>query len=204
MVIVGIVGGVASGKSLVTEQLRKFGAVIIDADRIGHKVLEKADVKTDLHKTWGAKVFDEHGLVCRKKLAACVFGTTKNVRSELEKLERITHPHISAHLQDCIANLKKEDKVDVVVLDAAIMFKTGWNNFCDKILFVKADDPVRMNRAQSQRDWSSTEFNTREASQTPIKEKLLRADAVIDNNGTIEQTCWQIKQFYESLNIERS
>ena len=149
---IGVAGGVASGKSLVAKQFQELGAVVLDADRVGHEVLRDPQVKTLIRDRWGSEVFDTDGEVNRKSLAAIVFANTDRGRAELAELEKITHPGIRKSLQLKIERLIQQKKCSAVILDAPVMFKSGWNHFCDVIVFVENPLAVRLKRV-SARGW---------------------------------------------------
>src|SRR4029079_236615 len=116
MLILGLVGGIASGKSLVANVLRDMGAVVLDADQAGHYVLRQPDVIAELRKRWGEKILDAHGQVVRRDVAKIVFA--QGNESERKFLEQLTHPRIEELLKkelDAIRN--SPEKPPVVVID---------------------------------------------------------------------------------------
>ena len=123
MIVVGVVGGIASGKSFVTQHLESLGAVVLDADRMGHQVLRLPSVKATLRAEWGEHIFDGTGEVNRSKLAHLVFDPQQPER--LQKLEAITHPIIKEKLQTELERLRKSGEVDVLVMDAPVMVKAA-------------------------------------------------------------------------------
>ena len=196
MIVIGVVGGIASGKSFVTEQLQSHGAVILDADRIGHEVLLRESVKQALREEWGDAVFDSAGEVDRKQLAKIVFDPTEPER--LEKLERITHPLIAAQLQQEIDRLANSEGVNVLVLDAPVMVKAGWHVLCDLIVFVEASLEQRLARVV-ERGWSAEMLHNREAMQAGIDKKRQISKHVIDNNGTLEDAINQVRELWDGI-----
>lgn len=199
MLVIGIAGGVASGKSLVGKQLQQLGAVRLDADEAGHRVLQEPEVQQSIRNHWGNSVFDEQGQVSRPAVAQIVFGSDSESRQHLAYLERLTHPRIEDRLREQINRLADRGDVPVVVLDAAVMFKAGWDQLCDRILFVEAPAARRLERALD-RGWTAAQFAAREAAQESLDWKRSRADTVIDNTGTEEETFAQVRQFWQSLN----
>jgi dephospho-CoA kinase len=184
MLILGLVGGIASGKSLVANVLRDMGAVVLDADQAGHYVLRQPDVIAELRKRWGEKILDAHGQVVRRDVAKIVFA--QGNESERKFLEQLTHPRIEELLKkelDAIRN--SPEKPPVVVIDAPLLFEAGWDRFCDKILFVDAPRDIRLERAVA-RGWSTEQFAAREASQLPLVDKATRSHIVIRNAKTLE------------------
>lgn len=198
MKLIGIIGGVASGKSMVARCLAELGAVVLDADAIGHAVLKEPQVVAAARTRWGDTIFGSDGQIHRPALAAIVFGASPNTPAELEFLESLTHPLIRQQLRDRIAELQAEGRYPAAILDAPVLIKAGWNELCDKIVYVEAPLPVRQQRAQ-QRGWTSEEFARREAAQEPLPEKQAWADVTINNSGGLEDTRRQVRSFWDSL-----
>ncbi len=195
--VVGLLGGVASGKSLVARQLCELGAGPLDGDAAGHEVLRWPEVEQLALARWGDGIFEANGHIRRPALAAIVFAPTTEGRRELEYLEQITHPNIAKLLRRDIERLAAEG-CSVAVLDAPVMLKAGWDRLCDRIVFIDAPDEVRQRRA-TERGWSQEDFMAREAAQEPLQTKRDRADAVIDNSGTPEATRNQVQRLWQSL-----
>ena len=197
MKTLGLLGGIASGKSLVAKKLQDLGAVVLDADRAGHEMLRLPNVKDAARDRWSASIFGSDGEIERKRLAAIVFAPTDDGRRELAYLEKLTHPQIGRRLQDQL-NLLRQQGVQVAVLDAPVMLKAGWDRFCDQIWFIDAPYEVRLKRAKS-RGWTEAEFRDRELAQEPVERKRELADLVLDNSGEVEYTERQIERFWHSL-----
>ena len=197
MQIIGLLGGVASGKSFVAEQFRRLGAEVLDADRMGHEVLLLPDVRSAIRKHFGGKVFREDGQVDRKALGRIVFGSPPDGPRELTILEQITHPEIRLRLKN-EAERMAADGVPAAILDAPVMLKSGWDEICSVVVFVEAPDDVRRERALA-RGWTSEEFEAREAAQESLEVKRRRADFVIDNSATAGYTQEQIERLWHSL-----
>ncbi len=204
MLIIGILGGVASGKSLVTQQFARLGAATVDADRIGHDVLLDPSVESAVRSRWGSKVFDPNQRIDRKAVAHIVFGPPPQGPEELAFLEQLTHPLIGQHIQQSIQDLKHKELSGagnhIVILDAPVMRKAGWHKYCDRIVFVDADRQTRLERVR-QRGWSEAQFDARENSQESLNDKCRHADCVIDNSGSPDDTFAQVQQFWNSLGL---
>jgi dephospho-CoA kinase len=198
LVVIGIVGGVASGKSLVADCLRQLGATVLDADAAGHQVLRQAEVIAQLRQRWGGRILDDQGQVCRAAVAGIVFGPQPSAAQELASLERITHPRIGALLRQQIDHLRAAGTEPAMVLDAPVMIKAGWVRLCDRVLFVQAPRELRLQRAR-QRGWSEADFDAREAAQESLEVKRNHADWVIDNSGSPVETMEQVRRFWQSL-----
>lgn len=181
MEVIGLAGGVASGKSTVAKLFEELSAIRLDADRIGHEVLLAADVKTKLRQEFGPEIFNAAGEVDRKQLAALVFGTDQTSRRHLQTLEAISHPRISQRLAAELESLRQAGAV-AAVLDAAVMFKAGWDRFCTRIVFIRVPLEVRRARAL-QRGWAAGELEAREHNQTPLAEKELKATDFLNNSS---------------------
>ena len=195
MITIGIVGGIASGKSIVARCLQEFGAELIDVDKIGHGVLHDSNVKLSVQMRWGEEILQPNGKIDRNHLAAIVFHPRS--RQELEFLENLTFPLITDNLANRIEAARAAGKPASVV-EAAVMFKAGWHMLCSLIVFVDADRELRLKRSLS-RGWIAAQFRDRETAQLPIEYKRAKSDVIIDNNGSIDETYKQTKQFWLSL-----
>lgn len=196
--VVGLLGGVASGKSVVAERFDELGAEIVDGDALGHLVLAEPDVIDSLYRRWGDVVIGSDGQLVRREIAALVFVNPE----ELAFLEGVTQARIGRRIEKRINDIRTEcDRMgqnQIVILDAAIMLKAGWDSFCDRIVFVDAPLEVRKRRALK-RGWTIDHFEMREASQESTEEKRRRSDIVIDNGGCLEQTYEQVLKAWKSL-----
>ncbi len=185
--VIGIVGGVGSGKSSVARKLSELCPVaIVDADRLGHQVLELPGVKDSLRQRFGPGIFGVDGRVNRQFLAAQVFGDTPDKFTARADLERITHPEIArlAHAQ--IDEHQAVHLVRWILLDAALLLETGWRSLCDVVAFIDVSAERRAEQVRTQRGWSLEEWQRREASQWPVDKKRAAADIVISNDSTLE------------------
>ena len=141
MKTIGIVGGVASGKSTVAKMLVELGAGILDADRTGHAVInEDADVRAAILKRWGDAVFTAEGKIDRAAVAARVFAEDGRRDPELQFLQELLHPRIGVRLQEMGEKFDAAGK-PAVVLDAPLLIEAGWKPFCDLVVMV--DSPAK-------------------------------------------------------------
>lgn len=198
MLVVGIVGGIASGKSLVSSAFAQLGAEVIDADRLGHEVLGEAEVIEAAVQRWGEQVRNADGTLDRRAIASKVFGDTPEAARERAFLEELTHPRITARMRDRISRLATLGDTDVVVIDAALLLEAGWHECCDHIVFVDVPREERLRRAR-ERGWSEAEFTAREQAQWPLSRKREQADIVLDNAGPPEQTIAKVEQIWRTL-----
>jgi dephospho-CoA kinase len=197
MKIIGLLGGVASGKSQVARLFRRQGAEVLDADMVGHEVLRMPNVREAIRHHFGAAVFGPDGQVNRPALGRIVFSTSPNAPQELAVLEALTHPHIRRQLRGQ-ADRMLADGVPVVILDAPVLLKAGWNDLCDALVFVDCPEPVRRARAVA-RGWTPEDFAAREGAQASVESKRALADFVVDNSGSLGYTQSQIEQVWQTL-----
>jgi dephospho-CoA kinase len=197
MRIIGLLGGIASGKSFVAEQFRQLGAAVLDADRVGHDVLRLPAVKDAVRDEFGPKVFDSTGEIDRKALGQIVFGPPPEGPVQLARLEQITHPEIRRRLTEQVQQLASAG-VPLAILDAPVLLKAGWAEVCDAMVFVDCDEVLRRARAV-ERGWTPEEFAAREAAQESVAEKRERADFVLENSGEMEYTKVQIERLWHCL-----
>jgi dephospho-CoA kinase len=198
MKVIGILGGVASGKSLVGDQFRRLGAEVLNADQVAHEVLREEEVIKSLHGRWGDDVIGDDNQINRAAVANIVFAPPPDGPNQLAFLEQVVHPRIGSRLKQRLEQLRCAGETAVVILDAAVMLKVGWDKFCNQILFVETPQTIREQRAR-RRGWNEAEFTAREDAQQPLDRKRKAASFVIDNSGTLEATFAQVQQFWKSL-----
>jgi dephospho-CoA kinase len=195
--IVGVVGGIGGGKSLVSEELVKHGGYLVAGDVLGHEALRQPDIKDKVIKRWGRELLNEQGEVQRRRLGLKVFADA----AELRALEALVFPWIGRRIDEEILKARRDSTVKMIVLDAAVMMEAGWDVNCDKVIFVDAPREARLKRLLNERGWSTREVEGREAAQMPVEAKRRRADAVIDNSGTPEQVAEQIEALLRKWSI---
>jgi dephospho-CoA kinase len=200
MQVVGLLGGVASGKSTVSQLLAEAGAGVLDADRAGHEALLLPQVEQAARSRWGESVFDVDGRLDRSRLAQIVFTPPPDGIRERRFLEQLTHPEIAKIIQRQADSLA-EEACPVAVLDAPLLLEAGWDRLCSTLVFVDVPREIRLSRALD-RGWSSAEFTAREQAQLPVEAKRARADLVVENAGKLEETRRQVAQVWLSLASE--
>ena len=196
--LIGIVGGIASGKTFIAEQFRARGAEVVSADRLAHEVLLFDEVKRAARNRWGDAIFGPDGEVNRAALAKIVFAPPPEGPQELKVLEQLTHPKIGQLVRQEVNELSQQNRATAIVLDVPLMFESGWNKYCDRIVFVDVPRELRMARAMA-RGWTREDFERREAAQESLETKRKLADLVIDNSGSPESAQAQIEHFWHSL-----
>jgi dephospho-CoA kinase len=197
MRIIGICGGVACGKSTVAAQFARMGAGVLDADQTGHEALRLPHIEAAVRRRWGEAVFGADGRVDRSRLAGVVFAAEPTAETERKYLEQLTHPEI-ARLIWRRAGLLVAGGAEIIVLDAALLQETGWDHWCEKVVFVDAPRETRLARAR-ERGWEEKDFAAREAAQESLDRKRAQADVIIDNSGPPPRTQAQVEQFWASL-----
>lgn len=200
-IIMGITGGIACGKTTVSELLAEKGAIPINADEIGHQLLKvDSPVIDELVSVFGQEILDESGDVSREKLGAIVFQD----KSARERLNAILHPLIIQRSRTRARQLVLEDPSCVVLLDAPLLIEAGAYDSVDMIVVVSASPEVQLQRiierSRSQnRPLTEREAQARIDSQMPISEKVKYADVVIENNGTFEELSEKVDQLWDQL-----
>ena len=194
--VLGILGGVASGKSTVARLLAARGAAVIDADRIAHEVLNLPHVKRELRDAFGEAICAQDGTICRSALAREVFVDVRR----LEVLNGIVHPIIIARVRQKIGEIRRKGEAPMVALDAALLMETGLHEeLCDALLFVDAPGEVRAERARSSRGWSSEKFLARGGAQIDPDVKKERADFVVDNSLGVKQLERTVRDVWKDI-----
>ena len=197
MRIIGITGGVASGKSTVARLLEKLGAGVLDADRAGHETLRLPQVEAAARRRWGETVFGHDGRIDRTRLAQVVFAPGPEGQRERLYLEQLTHPEIARLLRRQAESLAAAG-TEVAVLDAPLLLEAGWEELCEKTVFVETPRKTRTARALA-REWNEEDFAAREGAQESLQRKREIADVIIDNSGSPERTQAQVERFWASL-----
>ena len=199
--IVGITGGIACGKTTVSELLTEKGAIPINADEIGHQLL-KADspVIDELTDVFGGDILETSGDVSRKKLGAIVF-QDKTAR---ERLNSILHPLIIQRSRRRARQLVREDPTCVVLLDAPLLIEAGAYDTVDLIVVVIASPETQLRRTLERsiaqgRPLTEIEVQARIDAQMPLTEKVKYADVVIENGGTLEELHKQVDELWQRI-----
>lgn len=173
--------------------------VLLDGDEAGHEVLREANAKQRIRDHFGPSVFDENGNVDRRALGRLVFGPTPEHREARAALEGIVHPRIREKLAAGIEEARQTDGVEVVVVDAAVLFEAGWNDLCNTVVFVETPLEQRQQRVQAGRGWSAEDLKIRESSQYSLDRKRTACQYAVDNSGTVEQAAAELEQIVDSL-----
>lgn len=195
--VVGLIGGIGSGKSRVAAAFAARGGRVVSGDALGHEVLRQPEVLARVSARWGAAVLGADGQVDRRRMAARVFADP----AELRELEAIVFPHIERRAGEEIARARDDPAAAFVVFDAAVMLEAGWDRLCDRLVFVDAPREVRLRRLAEQRGWDENELERRERAQLPLTLKAARAGHVIDNSGTEEHLARQVDELLRQWGV---
>lgn len=185
-----IVGNIASGKSTVENELIEKGLKVFDTDKLSHVILENS--KNEVIQEFNGFDVLENGSISRAKLGKIVFND-KNLK---EKLENIIYPKLKEKISEVF---EENSSKKYVFISIPLLFEVGWQNLFDKILFVKTDDEIRLNRLMKRNSYTKEEAMARISAQISQEEKIKKSDFIICNNGTLEMLQNEIERFIIQL-----
>jgi dephospho-CoA kinase len=199
MLIVGLTGGIASGKSLVTTVFRDLGAQIIDADKIVHNLLEPGrEAWSQVVGHFGEEILLSDRCIDRRKLGDIVFGDAE----KRAWLNQCIHPRVFEAYQTRVRHLRARQPDAIVVLDAALLIETGYHKKMDKLVVVYAEEKQQTKRLMERDRFTLEQALARIKSQMPLDRKRELADYVIDNTGSRADTERQAREVFEKLKEE--
>jgi dephospho-CoA kinase len=182
MILVGLTGGVATGKSTVAKMFKRCGAVIIDADQLAHDVVKPGKPAwLEIVKTFGRAVLNPDRTLNRRELGAVVFGS----RTKLRQLEQIIHPRVAREQARLTKQAARKDPHAVVIYDVPLLFEAGIDKRVDHTIVVTANRETQIARLKKRNGLSRVEAIRRIRSQMPLAKKIQRADHVL--NGTLSR-----------------
>ena len=191
--VVGLVGGVGSGKSFVAAECQRQGCAVVDADAIGHAVLQSCGVRADLVAAFGEGIVID-GAIDRSALGHIVFSSAE----ALGQLNAIMHPVMGAEMARQIADYRQAGDVCAIVLDAAVLFEAGWDRQCDAVIFVEAPRAQRVARVAG-RGWDEAELDRREKAQIALDKKRALCDHVLVNHASDSRLSKPVKQLLSRI-----
>ena len=196
MVVAGLTGGIATGKSTVAAMLASAGAVVIDADRIAREAVRPGTaVHADIAAHFGPGILLPDGGIDRKRLAHIIFGDP----DEQHVLERMVHPEVKREVAAQIDRLRRDAPEAVVIVDVPLLFEAGMERGLAAVILVYAPESVQLRRLVARDGLSEPEARARLRAQMPIEAKKPLADIVIDNSGALEDTRRQVSEVYANL-----
>lgn len=189
--VLGVTGGIATGKSTVSNIFKKLGIPVIDADLVSRQVVEPEAVGlSQLVDYFGEKILNSHGHLDRQTLADIIFDDSE----QRQALNDILHPLIREEILK-----QKEDYIKrnepLLVLDIPLLFEADYNHECNGIMVVSVSQSNQLKRLKDRNRLSHDQAASRIQAQMPLEEKIAMADFVIDNNGTIAQTQYQVENW---------
>jgi len=191
--VIGITGGIASGKSTISKFLEGMGAYIIDADEIGREVVQKGEkAYNEIVRYFGSDVLLNSGEINRKKLGNIVFSEPE----ELKVLNDITHPEIVKRISEKIDDLKKAG-VKAIIIDAAILIEMGLNKYCDKIWFIQTNKETQLSRLMERDRFDSKNAQNRIKRQHGNEKNIAFADVIINNDKPLEKIREEVKEIWD-------
>lgn len=197
--IIGITGGISSGKSTVARMLASLGAELIDADEMCHRLILIRGVKDKIVERFGSTIQDNYGKIDRSRLAEIVFQD----KTCLDDLCNILHPIVIEQIRSRVTEIENRGRRKAIVIDAALLEESDLSLMCDFIIFVNTGKDHRVSRSKICRHWQDGELERRERFQMALEDKRKKADYVVDNNYTEDNTFRQIKEFWQ-LYIEKN
>lgn len=186
--IIGIAGGIGSGKSTVARMLGELGCVVVDSDSLARAALKDPAIISQLTNWWGDSILDEKGAINRSAVAKIVF----NDATERRRLERLTHPWIEQRRRAIFADAPAD--APALVIDAPLLFEAGLDSECDAVIFVDVPREIRRTRLAASRGWDDAELTRREDSQLPLDDKRQRADYVVTNRRAEDDLARQVSE----------
>jgi len=193
--IIGLAGGIGSGKSTVASILGELGAAIIASDRVNREELNSPEVLACLRRWWGQGVFGPDGAVDRDAVRQLV---TRDGAAR-ERLERLVHPRIARRSQALMTEYQADPTVRAVVWDAPLLFEAGLADQCDYVIFVEADESIRRDRVLSSRGWTAEDLQRLEKTQAPLDVKRGKANYRVVNNSDIDDLRREVKGVFSRI-----
>ena len=194
--IIGLTGGIASGKSTVSNILSNLGAIVIDADKISRQIVEKGSpILMNIQSSFGEDILFDNGTLDRKKLARLVF----NNSDLLKRLNEITHPHIIEEIKKEIYWHSLNSTSSVIIVDAALLIEMNLTGLVEEVWVVAVPLELQRERLHQRENLSVVEVDKRIGAQMSLEDKLAYADEVIDNSGDFEQLEIKVKELWCKL-----
>ncbi len=193
--VIGIIGGIGSGKSTVATECSGLGCAVIDADRIAHSLLNNTETKQQIQDHFGPNLVTPRGDVLRKELAEIVFRDPEKLRL----LNSILHPQVLDRCETLLREYGHSRQFRGIVLDMPLLLEVGWSTKCDHIIFVACDPHLRLERVRAKGSFSEREFEMRESFQISLDTKQHHADNIIHNNSGLAALTGQITETFSKI-----
>lgn len=193
--IIGLLGGVGSGKSTVARMFADLGAAVIDADRLAHEALNEPVVIEQVKQKFGDAVVDAEGCIDRRKLADLVFDNPDNVAF----LNRAIHPKVIEQTESLISFHLNDAESKAIILDVPLLVEIGWQDRCDYLVFVECSIEKRVQRLAGKRKIDANQLKKRENFQISLDKKAQIAHYKINNNSDESEVAEQVAQIFSSI-----
>ncbi len=194
--VIGLTGGIGTGKSTVTQMLEELGAAVIDADRVGHQIyLPDLPAWREIVDGFGETVLNTDRTINRQALGRIVFADPEALRA----LNRIVHPKMFDRMAELIAELRGRGGMKAIVVEAAVLIEANWQSLVDQVWVVVASEPVVVDRLAKQRSLSPEQVRTRIAAQLSDDERLKHAHVVIRNDGSLDEVRSAVQRAWDRL-----
>ena len=198
MVVIGVTGGVGTGKSTVAGMFKRLGAVVLDADAMAHQVMEpKRLAWREVVKTFGEGVLNDDQTINRRRLASLVFSDEQSRR----RLEAIIHPRVMREIRRRLHRLRGSRRIPAVVLDVPLLVEVGAQDLVDALVVVTAPPGVQRERLKRQHGWADEDTRARMGAQWELSAKAALADHVVDNSDGVDATRTQVKRIWDQLGL---
>ena len=195
MKIIGLTGGIGSGKSTVSGFLAEMGAIILDADKLGHEALKPGDdIWRQVVTAFGEQITAANGGIDREKLGKIVFGNSE----ARERLNRIMHPPMY-HIAKAQLEEYRQQGTGVIVLEAPLLIEAGWTSLVNEVWVTTAPEATVLERLRKRTGLSEQESLARIHSQLPSEERIKHADAVIDTDCSLDELKAKVKKLWSEL-----
>ena len=196
-VVIGLTGSIASGKSTVSQMFSKFNIPVVDADHLSRKVVEPGEpAYNKIVETFGFQILQDDRTIDRKRLGKIIFSDEE----KRQQLNSIVHPQVRKEMLEERDAYKAED-YPAVVLDIPLLFESKLTSYVDRTMVVYVDEEIQLKRLMERDQSEREEAEERIQAQLSIAEKAKMADAVIDNNGSVEESFQQLKDILHQWNI---
>lgn len=192
--IIGIIGGIGSGKSTVAAEFAKLGCKVIDADEIAHELLDRKFVKEKIISAFTRAVLDSKGRIDRKNLGSIVFADAE----KLSILNGIIHPLVLQRAEELIEQYNRQNHVKAIVLDIPLLVEIGWTERCDKLIFVDCRKKIRAERAKKL-GFDKNKLKIRENFQISLDNKKNLADNTVENNSDFSAMVRQVADIFSEI-----
>jgi dephospho-CoA kinase len=193
--IIGILGGIGSGKSTVSNLLARQGAYVLVADQIAQRVLDQSEITRQISDKFGPDLKAPDGRIDRRKLAEKVFSS----QEDLQFLNNLIHPHVLAECEEKITEFQESEDCSMIVLDMPLLLEVGWEKRCDFLVFVECDERKRLERVAKNGKIDQNQLKKREKFQISLDKKCQIAHYIVHNNSDLSDVAEQVAQIFSDI-----